>query len=142
MVFTHQGAYWVERMPRDYRVSYPADLEEYRRMTERIDENLGGAVFHEGIREVGPEFFETIFFPAIEKAEKDEVALYCGEYGVIDLAENQSKLHWLRDIHAAFRRHGIGCALWNYKEKDFGLVDESFREIREDFLKMNRESAS
>ena len=28
----------------------------------------------------------------------------------------------------------IGHALWNYKEKDFGLVDERFREVRDDFI--------
>lgn len=138
MAFTHQGAYWVDKMPADYRVAYPENIEEYRRISRLIDPNLGGAVFCEGVETVGPELFEIIFAPAIEKAEKDGVALYCGEYGVIDLAENKSKLRWLSDIHAAFEKHGIGHALWNYKEKDFGLVDESFREIKEDFIALNR----
>ena len=82
------------------------------------------------------EDFEEIFAPALQKAEKDNVPLYCGEYGVIDLADNHEKIKWLKDIHCAFEKHGIGHALWNYKEKDFGLVDESFEEIREDFIKI------
>ena len=111
--FTHQGAYWVEDMPSDFRTDY----------------------------EESPEFFEKLFEPALEKAEKDNVALYCGEYGVIDLADNRGKLKWLKDIHTAFNKHHIGHALWNYKEKDFGLVDERFEEIKEDFIQLCRSDA-
>lgn len=106
--FTHQGAYWVEEMPSDFRTVYTGN-ESY---------------------------FEEIFAPAIEKAEKDNVPLYCGEYGVIDLADPREKLRWFKDIHGVFRKHGIGHALWNYKEKDFGLVDERFEEIKEDFIRI------
>ena len=90
----------------------------------------------EGIREIGPGFFEDIFAPALEKAEKDDVPLYCGEYGVIDLAAGEDKLRWLKDIHSVFRKYGIGHALWNYKEKDFGMQDERFSDIRERFIKI------
>ena len=82
--------------------------------------------------------FSPVFAPAIKKAEQDGVPLYCGEYGVIDLADNQDKLRWLKDIHSAFRKYGIGHALWNYKEKDFGFCDERFAEIREQFKEIIR----
>ncbi|MBQ0071784.1 MAG: cellulase family glycosylhydrolase [Spirochaetales bacterium] len=136
MVFSHQGAYWVEDMPLDFRIGYPKTLEEYRAISTQISrKNLAGAIFHEGISEIGQGFFEDIFRPAIEKAEKDGVALYCGEYGVIDLADNDDKIRWLEDIHAVFKKYGIGRALWNYKEKDFGFVDERFASVRERFIK-------
>ena len=122
MVFTHQGAYWVENMPSDFRIGYPKTLEEYRSAGGSLAKDLGGAVFKEGIREIGEGFFEDIFAPAIEKSVHDDVPLYCGEYGVIDLADNADKERWLKDIDAAFDKHGIGHALWNYKEKDFGIV--------------------
>ncbi len=134
MIYTHQGAYWVDEMPRDFRIGYPKTLEEYRETSRSLSQNLAGAVFDEGISEIGEAFFEDIFKPAIEKAEKDNVCLYCGEYGVIDLAENEGKIKWLSDIHSVFKKHGIGRALWNYKEKDFGLVDESFESIKDQFI--------
>ena len=28
----------------------------------------------------------------------------------------------------------ISVCLWNYKEKDFGLVDERFAEVKDDFI--------
>ncbi len=123
MIFTHQGAYWVEGMPSDFRISYPKTLKEYREAGESLTADLAGAVYKEGIREIGEGFFEDIFAPAIEKAEKDQVALYCGEYGVIDLADVEDKKRWLADIRAVFAKHGIGCALWNYKGKDFEMKD-------------------
>lgn len=135
MVFTHQGAYWVDFMPSDFRISYPKSIEEYRAASVELTKDLSGAIFTEGISEIGPKFFEDIFAPALKKAKEDDVALYCGEYGVIDLAENDSKIHWLEDIHSVFKEYGIGRALWNYKEKDFGFVDDSFKEVKDRFIK-------
>lgn len=124
MIFTHQGAYWVDGMPQDLRIGYPRTLREYREAGASVETLAGGAVYKEGIREIGTGFFEDIFAPAIEKAEKDGVPLYCGEYGVIDLAQNEDANRWMKDIHAAFNTYGIGHALWNYKEKDFGMQEE------------------
>ncbi len=136
MVFSHQSAYWMEGMPLDFHIGYPKTLEEYRRTADELPCDLGGAVFQPGIREIGPGFFEDIFAPAVEKAQKDGVCLYCGEYGVIDQADPEDRLRWMKDIHVAFEKYGIGHALWNYKQKDFGLVDESFASIKDRFIEI------
>ena len=138
MVFTHQGAYWVENMPRDFRIGYPADMEDYRKADRsmKLSDDLSGAVFKADVSEVGEAFFESIFAPAVQKAQADGVPLYCGEYGVIEQADNQDTLRWLKDIHAVMNHYGIGRALWNYKEKDFGFLSEKFGEIREQFIKV------
>lgn len=134
MIFSHQGAYWMEKMPLDYRITYPQTVATYRAETTRVLEEESGAVFMENVTAMDPSFFECIFQPALEAAEKNNAPLYCGEYGVIDLADNPSKIRWLRDIHTAFAKYNIGHALWNYKEKDFGFVDEKFKEIQDDFI--------
>ena len=133
-IFTHQGAYWQAQMPLDFRIGYPMPVEEYRKKHKEIYHDTDGAIFMDGVSEMGIGFFEKIFRPAIDKAERDGVALYCGEYGVIDKADNNSKILWLEDINHAFDKFGIGRALWNYKEKDFGLVDASFESIRQRFI--------
>ena len=135
-IFTHQGAYWVENMPSDFRIGYPLPIEEYRAASEAHDlsQDLVAAAFADGLGETGPAFFEALFAPAIEVAEKYDVPLYCGEYGVIDLAADADKIRWLRDIHQVFKAHGIGHALWNYKEKDFGFVNEEFANVRREFM--------
>lgn len=133
-VFTHQGAYWVENMPADFRTGYPKTLEEYRKECVEYMHDDSLAIFAEGTAEIGPGFFEQLFAPALAAAEKCNAPLYCGEYGTIDLAPNPDKLRWLKDIQSVFDKYGIGRALWNYKEKDFGLVDASFAEIRDAFI--------
>lgn len=133
-LFTHQGAYWVDYMPSDFRIQYPLPIEEYRRISKEVIDVSDGVIFLDEVKELGPEFFEIIFKDAIDAAAKYDVPLYCGEYGAIDLSDNPSKINWLRDIHTAFKKHGIGRALWNYKEKDFGFVDESFAEVKDDFI--------
>lgn len=134
LIFTHQAAYWMELMPSDYRISYPQEVSVYRSETTRILHETEGTLFLDEVKEMGPDYFEIIFREALNVAEKYDVPLYCGEYGVIDLADNHSKIRWLKDIHGAFDRHRIGRALWNYKEKDFGLVDERFKEVKDEFI--------
>ena len=123
LIFTHQVAYWVKNMPRDFRVHYPASIEEYRACSRELSQALVGGIFEEGLDRMGPEFFEKMFAPAIEYAESHGISLYCGEYGVIDLADDESKIRWAEDICKVFDAHKIGRAYWNYKEKDFGIVN-------------------
>jgi len=136
MVFTHQGAYWVDYMPSDFRIGYPKTIEEYREVSRELTDDLASAIFTEGLSEIGEGFFEDLFAPAIGFAEEKDLAIYCGEYGVIDLANNVDKIRWLADIHKVFRRFDIGHALWNYKEKDFGFVDEKFADIKDKFMEI------
>lgn len=131
LIFTHQGAYWVDNMDHDFRIGYPKTLKEYQAASSDLSKDLAGAIFDEGISEIGPAFFEDIFAPAIAKAAADNVPLYCGEHGVIDLAVREDALRWLADIHSAFHKYNIGSALWNYREKDFGIADISADEVRD-----------
>ena len=123
-------------MPLDFRIGYPEKLEVYQKTAVELGlaVDLSGPAYENGQTQIGEGFFEEIFAPALQKAEKDNVPLYCGEYGVIELADHQAMLRWLRDIHAVMDKHGIGRALWNYKEKDFGFCGEEFAGIRDQFI--------
>ena len=135
MVFTHQKAYWVEGMPADLDVAYPDDLARYQALSEQLSFDLAGAIAGERVDALGPQFFEALFAPAIRAAEANDAPLYCGEYGVIDQAPAEDALRWHEDIAAAFDRHGIGRALWNYKNKDFGLMDAHYDAVRDRLVK-------
>ena len=81
------------------------------------------------------EFFEKLFAEAITVAEERNVPLYCGEYGVINLASPEDTLKWYQSIHAVLKsmvlegRHGV------IKEMDFGLIDEHMDPVREDVIR-------
>ena len=131
MVFTHQGAHWVDCMPLDFRIGYPKTLAEYQKASTELSKDLAGAIFEEGISEIGPKFFEDIFRPAIKKAEENNIPLYCGDHGVIDLADKEDAVRWIRDIHAAFHKYDIGSALWNYKGMNYGISDLKNVQLKE-----------
>ena len=73
---------------------------------------------------------------AVRVAEERNVALYCGEYGVIDRAEPEDALAWFRMITECMDRHGSGRAAWSYREMDFGLSDARMDDVRDEILKV------
>lgn len=97
--FTHQGATWTEQIIPEERYSFD-ELQ--------IDAN----------------YFKERFASAVETAKKYNTALYCGEYGVIDIVTPEDTVKWYKAIHEAFEELGIGRSAWSYKEMDFGLSDE------------------
>lgn len=136
IIFTHQAAYWVDGMPDDFKMVYPASLEEYREKSSGFSKELTSAIYQEDLTGVDPSFFEKLFVPATETATKMDVPLYCGEYGVIDRAPTADTVRWLKDIQSVFEKYHIGRALWNYKDKDYGLVDEHYADVRDEIVKL------
>ena len=128
LCFTHQKAYWVPGMTEDFDMNYPEPLDVMRRKSEEFSKDHMGAVFDERLEGEGP-FFDKLFRDAVEYAREKDLPLYCGEYGVIDRAPLPDTLRWMKDIHDSFEKFGIGRALWNYKDKDFGLVDRHYAPI-------------
>lgn len=133
LCFTHQKAYWVDNS--DFDLTYPGELSEYIEKSRLLGEDDIADVIEELGQTSGVEFFEKIFAPAIDYAKKMDAMLYCGEYGVIDRAPAADAMRWISDINEAFAKYGIGRALWNYKEKDFGLIDRHYDGIRDDVIK-------
>ena len=107
--FTHQGAYWVPQLDRNARVSF---------------EEAG----------VDEDFFEKDFASAIGIAAERGTALYCGEYGVIDIATPEDTVKWYRMIHTVFEKHEIARAAWSYRRMDFGLSDERLDGVRDQLI--------
>lgn len=137
LIFTHQGAGWVDTMPADYRMSFDNDMSVFWDNTkEYLPDNV---IMLEPAKDIAhaldSEFFEKLFAEAITVAEERNVPLYCGEYGVINLASPEDTLKWYQSIHAVFEKYGIGRAAWSYKEMDFGLIDEHMDPVREELIR-------
>lgn len=123
--FTHQGASWVNEMPADFRCKYSEDYEILKYYSPKSIQEL---MNKNNITSYSSDFFDLIFEEAINWSEKNDAALYCGEYGVINLADKRSTIRWYNDIRRSFNKYGIGSAAWTYKEKDFGLTDNGLFE--------------
>ena len=69
-------------------------------------------------------------------ADERNVALYCGEFGVINLASSEDSKKWYEMICKCFDEYGIGRAAWSFRQMDFGIEDEHMASVRDDILKM------
>lgn len=130
-LFTHQLASWLPIIA-DKSIGYPADIEEYRKLSEEIK------CFGSGLKnadKMGAEFMENLITEAVTAAENADVPLYCGEYGVIDRADIEDTAEWYRDIHSVFEKYGIGRAAWTYKGMDFGITEQHYSAEFENILK-------
>lgn len=133
LLFTHQGAPWVDNMPEDFRYRFEHTYQEYDEKTKEILPFLGDGfrILDDADKTLDEEYFCRLFAEAVSVAKERKVALYCGEYGVIDRASLDDTLKWYQAIHAAFEKFGIGHAAWSYKEMDFGLSSEHMAGILE-----------
>ena len=89
---------------------------------------------HEGTVDSG--YFVKMFKVATDVAEKLDLPIYCGEYGVIDVADTEGTLNWFKMINEAFEKLHIARAVWSYKKMDFGITDEHYAPIYDELLKL------
>lgn len=111
LAYTHQGAHWVKELDQAARIPF---------------EESG----------VTAEAFEARFAPALEAAERYGAALYCGEYGVIDVVPPEDAVKWYRVIHQVFEKYGIARAAWSYRQMDFGISDSRWDTVREELIQV------
>lgn len=137
VIFTHQGAYWIEGMDTSFRMPLATTYGTYvRNLKEQLGWDSASLKGFDENAPFGTEFFDKWLDEAVRVAEERNVALYCGEYGVIDLASPEDALGWYRLICDSFDRHHIGRAAWSYREMDFGISDARMDGVRDELLKL------
>ncbi len=137
LVFTHQGAYWVDGMDTSFRMPFASTYEEYERFTkENTNQFVEGMDRYDPKAPMGIEYFENMVKEAVRVATERNVALYCGEFGVIDRVDPKEALDWFKMICKCYDAHGIGRAVWSYKQMDFGISDARMDEVRDEILKL------
>lgn len=137
LIFTHQSAHWVDKMPADFTTEYPNNFNTCVDETERFLPPIHRE-FYNSIRSdrVDRSFIKAAFADAVRAAAERNTALYCGEYGVIDKTSLSSALNWFSDINSVFNEYGISRAVWTYKAKDFGIIDEHYSQIFDELIKL------
>ena len=137
LIFTHQGASWMPTMDPDFRISVSADFAELEQASRAmLGERETMLESWPPETRLSPAYFEAFMASAIEAAEARGVALYCGEYGVIDRVPPEQALEWYRAIYGCFEKFGIGRAAWSYRQMDFGLSDARMDAVRPALVKL------
>ncbi|HPI04046.1 MAG: Endoglucanase C307 precursor [Candidatus Aerophobetes bacterium ADurb.Bin490] len=128
ILITHQFAPWVSFVIYDiYKkaVKYPGRPEGIGnaiKLTEEKDnqfsELLRGQDRMWDINEL-----EKAMQPVFDFQKKYDVPVYCGEFGVVVLAEPETRKNWLNDFITLMKKHKVSYSYWSYKNMDFGIVD-------------------
>lgn len=135
LIFTHQGAYWIDNMDTNFRTKYDITFKEVIELTNKYIKHIGMDYSFMDLNEkIGANYFETIFKEAIDYTESLNCSLYCGEYGVIENADPKDTASWYKDINSVLNKYGIGHALWSYREMDFDFVNPKYDDVRKDII--------
>lgn len=122
--FTHQGATWSSDAVKPLRgVPYPSSPEavasllaalEAMPASKRMVENYGKECWNKA--KLGARFRQ-----GIEWGAKNQVPLYCGEFGVFPArSKPEHRANWFRDFGEVLAENHIGWAVWGWDE-GFGL---------------------
>lgn len=136
IVFTHQTASWTKGMSRNFHIAYPDSLDLYRKSSAAFNKDYAAVLVREGVTDVEKSMFEAHIAQAVATAEKYNVPLYCGEYGVINQADVESTLRWYQTITSVLDKHHIGHAAWTYKKMDFGITDTHLSPIQDRIISL------
>lgn len=139
LLFTHQKAPWVAAMDPNLTVHYPGTMEYYKTESAKLGDQGSGVNFYNGT-DMGKDFHLAFIQEAIDAGKKLGVPVYCGEFGVIDRAPEKDTVNWYVDVLDVFAKHNIGFAMWSYKEMDFGLIGEHYKQLEEYMKKWNKEN--
>lgn len=121
-IFTHQRAGW-EPLLKDLEieVTYPSGKEIFDVYLSKSERFKNYYTFD---KIVDKEYLRRYLQPALDFAKDRKVALYCGEYGVIDNAPMDSRIRWHNDLSELLIEYGIGRAVWTYKLMSFTMIDK------------------
>lgn len=135
LIFTHQGAYWIDKMDRNFRMDYHSSFADVNELTSKYIAKIGlDYSFMNEDEYISSNYFETIFKEVIEVADKRNLSLYCGEYGVIENAKVNDTRDWYKAINSVLNKYHIGHALWTYREMDFDFVNPRYDNVRKDII--------
>ena len=123
-VFTHQRACFSEEMCEYNKVvSYPDDISGFITYLQTHPQYYSKHALVANESRNDKALMDRLMQYAIDFMDTAGKELYCGEFGVIDMAPVTDAAEWLRDLSAIMDMYHIGHAQWNYKYLDFGLLD-------------------
>jgi hypothetical protein len=120
---THQRSYWTSLKYADIEQPYPAPVEglDILKPIFKRDPSFP-AVRKTTVFDM--KYLKKCLMPAVKFAKEHKKEIYCGEYGIIDRADHESRKNYIRDVNELFEQYKIGRALWSYKKLDFATTNE------------------
>ena len=116
-IFTHQGADWTS--DKTYMKGFPYPYKR-RKMPPMSKEALGTSVekdynkyYYEGTKS----YLNDRMNQVANFCAKNDMPVICTEAGVIDVADENSRANYLKDVTLSMYQYHIPCMLWDYDQR-------------------------
>ena len=129
MLLTHYGAWWTPLGQYKGKVNYPGILvskEDY----EAAPDSLRPLLEPFTTQEWNVEKIKADFKDAIEVAKKNNLQLFCGEWGVYEPVDRELAYKWTKDMLSVFDEFDIAWTTWCY-DADFGFWDQQKNDYKD-----------
>ena len=135
LVFTHQQAFWDPVLSKLRDVPYPYEALRLEASQQKVSDPkaLEELIWYEKDRYDKQKLLESLQ-AALQFRDRHKVQIYCGEFGVYQLAPTLDKYSWLQDVTQLLSQEDIGYALWEY-HGSFGIIGEKTERVDQETLR-------
>jgi len=123
-LFTHQGANWTGNQTSTLKIPYPFDPNTMPKLNSRAKGTAGEANYNQHAQMANKKALRNKLNWITYWARKNNVELWCTEFGTINTINKQHRLTYFKDILSLFKEQNIRCYLWEYKG-NFGIYDNT-----------------
>jgi hypothetical protein len=115
-IFTHQKASWVGNLKRlNMAMEYPGEVPNLEKEAEAMpDASMKEQTLIYSGQTLDRQRLCRTLELVMEFKNRNKTEVYCSEFGVINLASDNSRVNWHSDIISVFRDYNIGWAVWDY----------------------------
>ena len=129
-LLSHYNTPWTYLAEYSGPVHYPGVILTHEEFDDLADDQKDIVKDH-----AGTYFDKQVLTEMMEKplrvARELDLPLYCGEFGVFNLAPIEDRLRWYADVLAILDENGVSYANWNYKSYEFGFIGNDGKSIDE-----------
>jgi endoglucanase len=127
MVFTHQGADWVQHFQDLQDIPYPFTSPACQSILPKLKAEARKMVAWYCKESWGEAQLEAEIAKLAAWQKAHDVKLLVTEFGVYKHANIRDRLNWIRRTRSLFEKYDIGWTMWEY-EGGFGLTTEVNRQ--------------
>ena len=124
-VFTHQGASWTDPpMVSLAGVPFPYDASRMPACPPDLAGTWINSALNDYPSQGNTEYVKSLLDIAIDFRKKNNVPLFCGEFGVLDLnCTNDDRVQWYEAVRKYLEENDIAWTTWDY-QGGFGLFEK------------------